>query len=157
MKVQVDESYPGEFDAPTEQLEAKLSRALEATLDELVKATYQSHTDEPKVGDKIKNVNPKCKHHRSEGVVTAVKSLDGGKGTTVKYRCTNDGPTWKKGDVLEKTLDQLAPRVSKSLRKAHRRGGEIDVLEDVTQHVAELYRDRLVQLRADLVGLINEG
>jgi hypothetical protein len=156
MKVEVHESYLGEFDLGPREIEAKLSRALAATLTELTKAdTYQSHTFEPKVGDSIKNVNPKCKHFKSEGVVTAVKSLSGGKGTTVAYRTTNDGPTWKSGDILEKTLDQLAPRADK-LRKAHG-GGEVDVLEDLTQHVAELYRQRVTQLQQAITEVIRES
>jgi len=72
--------------------------------------TYQSHTFEPQVGDKIRNVNPKCKHRGSEGTVTAVLSLPGGKGKTVRYRSENSGEHWTTGDVLEKTLDQLAPQ-----------------------------------------------
>jgi hypothetical protein len=149
MKVEVHESFPGEFELGPRELEDKLSRALAATLTELTKAdTYQSHTYEPKVGDSIK-------HYRSEGVVTAVKSLDGGKGTTVSYRCVNDGPAWSKGDELEKTLDQLAPRTDK-ISKAHG-GGEVDVLEDVTQHVAGLYRQRMAQLQRAIVEVIRES
>lgn len=159
MKLLIDESFPGEFDVERAQLADKLERAVLQAATELgiAKAkTYQSHTFEPQVGDKIRNVNPKCKHRGSEGTVTAVKSLPGGKGTTVKYRCENSGEHWTKGDVLEKTLDQLAPQ-SPQARKAFspkpdlvkgERGGEIDVLEDLVGGLSELYQERLSRLKA---------
>ena len=70
---------------------------------------FQSHTDMPKVGDKVKNTNPGCVHYKSEGVVTGIKDVPGGKGKTISYRCTNDGSKWKRGDTLDKTPDQLSP------------------------------------------------
>ena len=71
--------------------------------------TFQSHTREPEVGESVINVNPNCKHFRSEGIVLDVLSLPGDAGKIIKYRCVNDGPEWLEGDVLEKTMDQLAP------------------------------------------------
>lgn len=158
MRIKIDESYPGEFQESG--IEAKLARALSKAMD-----TYQSHTFEPKVGDLVKNVNPKCIHHGSEGRVTAVTSLTKGRGTTVRYKCTNGGPKWGKGDILEKTLDQLAPLVKKSLGCGHdhhdplrkAKGGEVDVLEDMTQIVSGLYATRMEQLRQDIEALDVEG
>jgi len=58
-------------------------------------------------GSMIKNINPSCDHYGSEGVVESVDDLPNGIGKVVKYKVTNDGPTYKKGDVLTKTKDQL--------------------------------------------------
>jgi len=68
---------------------------------------FVSHNNEPKVGDKIKNNNPSCKHFESVGKVTAIKSLKGDSGKTVTYKVENDGDTYCKGQLLNKTMDQL--------------------------------------------------
>ena len=60
-----------------------------------------------KVGDKVKNVNAECKHYGSEGVVKEIRDLPEDMGYAVVYECTNDGATWKKGDMLGKTEIQL--------------------------------------------------
>jgi hypothetical protein len=72
-------------------------------------ATYQSHAYEPSAGDVVVNVNPKCTHEGSIGKVVKINVLPGDAGKTASYECLNDGPTWNSGDILEKTLDQLAP------------------------------------------------
>lgn len=58
-------------------------------------------------GELVKNINPSCDHYGSEGIVESVEDLPNRMGKVVKYRVTNDGPTFKKGDVLTKTKDQL--------------------------------------------------
>ena len=60
-----------------------------------------------KVGDKVKNINAQCKHYGSEGVVKEIRQLPEDMGYAVVYECTNDGATWKKGDMLGKTEIQL--------------------------------------------------
>ena len=71
-----------------------------------------------KKGDKIKNVNSDCEHVDSEGEVEDVvklphkgdKQVKNGNNMTgrlVKYKVTNDGKNYKKGDHLYKTADQL--------------------------------------------------
>jgi len=60
-----------------------------------------------KVGDKVKNVNAECKHYGSEGIVKEIRDLPENMGYAVMYECTNDGSTWKKGDMLGKTEIQL--------------------------------------------------
>jgi hypothetical protein len=60
-----------------------------------------------KIGDKVKNINAECKHYGSEGIVKEVRDLPEDMGYAVVYECTNDGPTWKKGDMLGKTEIQL--------------------------------------------------
>ena len=69
---------------------------------------FLSYTDEPKPGDTVINTNPGCKHYKSQGTVVEINSLGNNMGKTIAYRCTNSGPTWKHGDVLEKTMDQVS-------------------------------------------------
>ena len=71
--------------------------------------TFQSHTFEPQLGDPIINVNTNCHHHGSRGTVLGIQDLNGDAGKTIVYRVVNAGETYSPGDVLEKTLDQLAP------------------------------------------------
>jgi hypothetical protein len=60
-----------------------------------------------KVGDKVRNINPYCKHYNSEGEVKEIRDLPEDMGYAVIYECSNDGSTWKKGDKLGKTEIQL--------------------------------------------------
>ncbi len=55
------------------------------------------------------NVNEKCKHKGSEGIVISIQELPRDQGKMIEYECTNQGPTWKKGEILTKTMDQLSP------------------------------------------------
>jgi hypothetical protein len=59
------------------------------------------------VGDKVKNINAMCKHYGSEGSVKEVRELLQDMGYGVVYECSNNGPTWKMGDMLGKTEIQL--------------------------------------------------
>jgi hypothetical protein len=59
------------------------------------------------VGDIVKNKNTSCPHHGSMGIVKDL--VDTEKGTVVVYTVTNTGPTYKPGDSLAKTIDQLVP------------------------------------------------
>jgi hypothetical protein len=59
------------------------------------------------IGDKVKNINAMCKHYGSEGIVKEIRELPEDMGYAVVYECTNDGPTWKIGDMLGKTEIQL--------------------------------------------------
>jgi hypothetical protein len=89
---------------------AEKMKILSQYIRELIREnTYQSHTHEPEVGEMVVNVNPKCKHLGSEGIVLEILSLPGDAGKTIQYQCINDGETWSEGDILEKTMDQLAP------------------------------------------------
>jgi hypothetical protein len=60
-----------------------------------------------KVGDKVKNINAMCKHYGSEGTVKEIRDLPQDMGYAVIYECSNNGPTWKAGDMLGKTEIQL--------------------------------------------------
>ena len=60
-----------------------------------------------KVGDRVKNINLSCKHYGSEGIVKEIRELPEDVGYAVVYECTNEGMTWKRGDLLGKTEVQL--------------------------------------------------
>jgi len=53
-------------------------------------------------GDVINNTNPGCVHYGSKGIVIQIPS----KGM-VRYSVTNSGDTYKPGDILTKSSDQL--------------------------------------------------
>jgi len=56
-----------------------------------------------KKGQLIRDINPDCPHHGSEGEVTKVTKDE------VTYTVRNNGKTYKVGDELTKTKDQLTP------------------------------------------------
>ena len=61
------------------------------------------------VGDIVKNKNTSCPHAGSMGVVKKLMDLPKDMGTVVMYTVTNKGTTYRPGDVLTKTMDQLEP------------------------------------------------
>ena len=71
--------------------------------------SFVSHSFEPKVGDRVMNVNPGCVHYGSEGVVMNVDHLPSRVGKVITYVVTNNGQNYKPGKTLIKTMDQLAP------------------------------------------------
>jgi len=74
-------------------------------------ANYMSSDPMFMVGQKVRNINKSCYHYGSEGIVKEIKDLPEKMGKVVTYEVTNDGPTYKKGDLLTKTIDQIAPAV----------------------------------------------
>lgn len=70
---------------------------------------YRSHEVEPKVGEIVKNVNPKCKHKGSIGIIVKIQELDDDAGKVAQYCCLNSGKHWRKGQILSKSFDQLYP------------------------------------------------
>ena len=58
-------------------------------------------------GDIVKNKNPKCKHFGSMGIVDKIMDLPNMVGKVAVYTVTNNGDTYKTGDKLTKTVDQL--------------------------------------------------
>jgi hypothetical protein len=68
--------------------------------------------NELKEGDKCLNINPDCTHFKSKGKVLKVYDIEQpGKDNTVgkfiRYKVLNNGPTYEKGDILDKTEIQL--------------------------------------------------
>lgn len=61
-----------------------------------------------KAGDKVRNTNTACMHYGSEGIVDEVEPMPDNIGYVVAYTATNDGSTWKPGEILRKTHDQLS-------------------------------------------------
>jgi hypothetical protein len=82
-------------------------------------------------GDIVKNINTKCPHHGSQGVVKHIETVPG-VGTIAVYTVTNNGKTFKAGDSLTKTIDQLAP---------------IQALDDDIEEKLVYYKDKKDRLR----------
>ncbi len=59
------------------------------------------------IGDTVKNVNNSCMHYGSMGTVVKVESLKNNSGYLIHYKVNNSGSTYKPGDILSKTEDQL--------------------------------------------------
>jgi len=64
--------------------------------------TFKGHDYTFGTGDIINNRNPNCTHYGSKGIVIQIPQ----KGL-VRYTVTNSGDTYKPGDILTKTKDQL--------------------------------------------------
>ncbi len=73
-----------------------------------------------KEGMRVMNVNADCKHFGSEGIVTQISPLPDDMGKIVAYEVINNGPNYKKGDILKKTIDQL--QTLEALASAPREG-----------------------------------
>ena len=82
----------------------KIKAAKAQPIDEIHGATYTFG-----VGDIVKNKNTSCPHHGSIGVVKKMMDLPNEMGTVAIYTVMNSGPTYKAGDSLTKTIDQLEP------------------------------------------------
>ena len=78
-----------------------------------------------KIGDKVKNINPDCEHHGTEGVIKKiirrpetgskdVKNKHNIPGSDIEYKVTNDTENAEKGDKLRKSLDQIKKTKSKT-------------------------------------------
>ena len=80
----------------------KIKAAKSQPVDESHEGTYTFGT-----GDIVKNINKKCPHYGSMGIVKDL--IDSDKGTIAIYTVTNNGNTFKAGDSLAKTIDQLTP------------------------------------------------
>lgn len=61
------------------------------------------------VGDIVKNKNGSCPHHGSIGIVKKITELPNDMGTVAIYTVMNSGSTYRPGDSLTKTIDQLEP------------------------------------------------
>ena len=72
-----------------------------------------------KVGDMVRNINPECEHYGTEGVVINIirrPEVDNDRvsnnhnmpGNDCQYKVLNKTKTAKPGDVLRKSLEQVA-------------------------------------------------
>jgi hypothetical protein len=72
---------------------------------------YSQKAEEDKnvieAGMRILNINASCKHYNSEGIIKEIKDLPDDMGKIIAYEVINDGQTFKKGDILTKTIDQI--------------------------------------------------
>jgi len=59
------------------------------------------------LGDVVRNKNKNCRHYGSVGIIVGISDLIDDLGQVATYKVMNNGPTYKQGDVLSKTLDQL--------------------------------------------------
>ena len=83
------------LDAETDEMEDA-----EDSMDESHEAMPGTYTFG--VGDIINNKNPGCVHYGSKGIVIQIP-----KQGLIRYTVTNTGDTFKPGDILTKTADQL--------------------------------------------------
>jgi len=74
-----------------------------------------------KKGDVVKDINPDCPHHGSEGEVKKV-----GKGT-ITFVVSNNGKNYQQGDELEKTVDQMVKLKESDLGLTYKKGKTITV------------------------------
>tara|TARA_B100001094_G_scaffold319281_1_gene363889 strand:- start:503 stop:1243 length:741 start_codon:yes stop_codon:yes gene_type:complete len=84
----------------------KIKAAKSQPIDEIVN---EDHHYTFGVGDIVKNKNSSCPHHGSIGVVKKVMELPNDMGTVAIYTVMNSGSTYRPGDSLTKTIDQLEP------------------------------------------------
>ena len=59
------------------------------------------------IGDIVTNKNKSCAHYGAAGVINKITDLPNDMGQIATYRVTNNGDTFRAGDILTKTLDQL--------------------------------------------------
>jgi len=86
------------------QLKEIIRKKLNVIKEEIV--DYQGNYDNDfkfKKGLKIKDVNPGCKYHRSEGIVSSTSGND------VTYEVTNSGKAYNVGDKLTIDKGSLKP------------------------------------------------
>ena len=88
----------------------KIKAAKSQPIDETHMSRYMKPLDYTfGVGDIVKNKNKSCPHAGSMGVVKKLMDLPNDMGTVVMYTVTNKGTTYRPGDLLTKTMDQLVP------------------------------------------------
>lgn len=85
-----------------EKIKAAKSQPID---DGVVQADHEEFTFG--TGDIVKNINPKCKHFKSQGIVKSVDDIEG-VGKVATYTVTNSGNTYSPGMSLTKTINQLS-------------------------------------------------
>ncbi len=98
--------------AEEEAGKAKIKNAKKKMVDLKKQPIEEGHNYTFGVGDIVKNKNTSCPHHGSMGVVKKIMDLPGEVGAVAIYTVMNSGSTYKPGDSLTKTIDQLEPITS---------------------------------------------
>jgi phage FluMu protein Com len=96
-----------------------------------------------KKGQLIRDINPDCPHHGSEGEVTKVTKDE------VTYTVRNNGKTYKVGDELTKTKDQLTPLsieefINESMSKSQikKMRDEFEETGELPPHLKKMLKDK---------------
>ena len=84
---------------------------LKDILNETELSNSQGEQTDFKKGDLVKDINPDCPHHGSEGKVIKVSK------EAITYEVTNNGSSYKEGDELEKTVEQMV-KLKESVNEA---------------------------------------
>ena len=96
-------------DAKIKSAKEKEKELKKKPIDEVEEYDSKSYTFG--TGDIIKNINPSCKHFGSIGVVKSIDNIPS-VGEVANYIVMNIGDTYRPGDSLTKTIDQLEPITS---------------------------------------------
>lgn len=102
------EEKPEEEEAPAEDEEApneSVKKSMKKSITEKLGFGQVSEPYTIQTGDMVHNVNPQCNHFGSKGIANGVFDEDGI--TMIRYTVTNQGDTFRPGDVLTKSMDQL--------------------------------------------------
>lgn len=92
--------------------------------------------DDFEEGCAVMNINSKCAHYGSQGIVKGYKDLPDNMGKAVVYEVMNDGPNYKKGDILTKTKDQLRKFDPKTMRPSTLSPKVLKQLEKILQEIS---------------------
>lgn len=91
-------------DAALKNIEKKSKEKIKAAKAQPIEEDHQGYTFG--TGDIVSNINPKCPHYGSKGIINKMMDIQG-KGVVAIYTVTNKGKTFKPGDKLAKTVNQL--------------------------------------------------
>jgi hypothetical protein len=111
-----------------------LGRPMKVGLSEELQNSQGEQTDFKK-GDLVKDINPDCPHHGSEGEVTKV-----GKGT-ITFDVTNNGKNYQQGDELEKTVDQMV-KLKESVSEGKSKPSKGDYVKTMIGVIAKIEKVR---------------
>ena len=115
-------------------------RLTKSLLKEIVKEELlnsQGLTTDFQEDDIVKDINPDCPHFKSQGIVIKVTPKD------VTYQVTNNGKTYKDGDELTKTKDQLVKLNTNEIDEDFSVGNRKDRVSQ-TKKTAEVLGNKMV-------------
>ena len=115
-------------------------RLTKSLLEQIVKEELlnsQGLTTDFQEDDIVKDINPDCPHFKSQGIVIKVTPKD------VTYQVTNNGKTYKDGDELTKTKDQLVKLNTNEIDEDFSVGNRKDRVSQ-TKKTAEVLGNKMV-------------